>query len=162
MNIKDMKPRQVDSLCIEHIMRYGLFESSDAHTVAFWNDSAQCFYAFMQPNAAAVPFRPSTSLDDAWLIVERFEDANVSIHYVPGAGVRCSIYFFNEVFGDKEFHAVGDTPQEAICRAALFAKGAIDVAGDLIEPEPKVRLPPEEMDNVWKNMERFLKSVASE
>jgi hypothetical protein len=111
-----LTPEQRDALVAEKVMEQRIHVEPAGETeydlALVINDAAGV--ARIEP----IP-RYTQSLDAAWLVVERIEDANVTVTHIPRAYQRCTIEFYD----GNRIEVFENTAPEAICVAALRAVG---------------------------------------
>ena len=146
MKFDEMTEREQTELLVRHIMKWVYFPIWDvmytarwalehdepiSYPYAFWNGQRDGICVFYAPDEHARSFDPLHDLNDAWLVVERIQDANIHVCNAPRSGyVRCAVERYDET---TPYFVLGQKAPYVICQAILFAKGVIDAEGNVIE-----------------------------
>ncbi|PKR82888.1 BC1872 family protein [Heyndrickxia camelliae] len=102
--------RQIDKLIIKHL-------KFDLHS-----ETERGFWVYLNDDQDATLFRPSENIKDAWLVVEKFDEVDITKEFQ--GTYECRIFAFANNGSPVECWArYGDTPAMAICKAALYALG---------------------------------------
>jgi hypothetical protein len=137
MSIKEGK--EMDTAILEKIMQIAIWVRGEGEMPqgpwAMWLEERQCYFV-LEPGHDSVPFGPSTSITDAWKVVDhmltkRFPNHNMSF----GCGYS-SVIDWSADFTPRRNHpmareyedwsAQGSTAPMAICNAALYALQRIE------------------------------------
>lgn len=128
----ELEPREKVRLIIEKVMGWRLYDTFDeyhaalwamgkyveiGYPVAFWTDRWNRWSVFYRDEEDAADFNPLEDMSSAWQIVDLCSGIELSM-YSKGSQWHCKLWH-------KEQAAIAhaNTPQEAICIAALRACG---------------------------------------
>lgn len=106
-----MDLREIDALIAEHVMQWTLASLGDGD---MWK--TQDGKVVLLPDF-------SSSIADAWLVVEKFAEYEVKIIKRHTEEFECQIWSFGDVDTGKIWNSIDDSASLAICLAALRSKG---------------------------------------
>ena len=100
--------RELDALVAEKVMGWEVEPVQDGYDAGYWR-IVKGESAYERENIPSY----STSIADAWMVVEKFPSIEIHTHEHGGVSVRVDAYCYGNA----------PTAPEAICKAALRAVG---------------------------------------